>query len=89
MREVLHGLHAAHSIRLVWKTRNEVLHSQEDTDLVKIRSAETTEITHLHGQPDLLDAIFRPLSLLPVLGQAPFCYPRYSQTMAGTSETVS
>ena len=52
MRAIVDGIYA-HNIRL-WKSRNEILHSREDTDMQSIRSAETAEISKLHDQPESL-----------------------------------
>ena len=52
MLSVMQAIHD-HNIRL-WMSRNQVLHSKDDDDLVTILSVEMTEITKMHGQPDLM-----------------------------------
>ena len=41
----------AHNLR-IWRSRNEVLHSSTDPQLADIRSTESAEVRHIHGDPD-------------------------------------
>ena len=59
MRSIMSAIHA-YCIQ-IWLSRNQVLHSTDDADLEKIRSAEMAEITLLHGQPDLMSMADRYL----------------------------
>ena len=52
MKSILNAIHA-HCIR-VWLSRNQALHSKEDTAVLEIRSAERAEIQLLYGQPVLM-----------------------------------
>ena len=50
MRQVIQATYA-HNLR-IWRSRNEVLHSSTAPQLADIRSAESAEIRHIHGDPD-------------------------------------
>jgi hypothetical protein len=63
-RNILEAIHD-HIIRM-WLSQNQVLHSKDDEDLANIRSAETAEITRMHGQPDLLCLADRHLCSRPL-----------------------
>jgi hypothetical protein len=72
MLRIMNAIHD-HSIRM-WLSRNQVLHSKEDTDLDRIRSAATAEITLMHGQPEFMCTADRYLcsrSLSSLLSSSP------------------
>ena len=90
MQRVLHAIHA-HNIRL-WTSRNQVLHSTDDEDLVTIRSGETAEITKMYGQPDLMRLADRHLcsrSLPKLLKSAPSTRRRWLRRVKLSRELYS
>ena len=72
MNSIMNAIHD-HSIR-IWLSRNQVLHSKDDADSDRIRSAETAEIMLMHGQPEFMCTADRYLcawSLSSLLSSSP------------------